>query len=108
MVPKIIPAEAALVQSAQYLSSQIPARASKRLDVLKGSTKSLPGIDRLVERYDSLVRCPYPGYAHGQLRDMDLESAVRFGSWMDQSLQLLEQVSDMRFEYFGHARTQTN
>ena len=93
MIPKVIPASTALVQSAQYLSSEIPARASRRLELLK-SYKRMPGMERLIERYETLASCPYPGYAHGQLRDMDPETAVGFGVWMEEGLRSLEQVCE--------------
>jgi hypothetical protein len=95
LVPKVIPSSTALVQSSQFLCSEIPARASKRLEQLK-LFRNVPGIDRLIEPYEYLASCPYPGYAHGQLREMDAARAGEFGTWMEQGLKTLEQVH--RFE----------
>jgi hypothetical protein len=90
-IPKIIAVESAVVQSAEILSSHIPFRAAKRLKNLAELPKDWPGIDRLVNRYESLVSCPFPGYYDGHLMEMDVSKSMALGIWLENNVQLLEQ-----------------
>ena len=82
----------AVIQSGQFLCQTVPARAANRIKWLGTNVpKDLPGIDRLLDRYDSFISCPFPGYAHGQLAEMDVEKSTALGIWLENGLQSLDQ-----------------
>ena len=63
----------------------------KRLQHLSQLPKEWAGIDRLVNRYEAILACPFPGYYDGHLMDMDFSKSITLGLWLENHVQLLEQ-----------------
>ena len=90
-IPKSLSIDDAVIRSAEFLSSQIPVRAMKRLQHLTQLPKEWPGLDKLAQSYESLISCPFPGYYNGQLMEMDKSKSISLSVWLENKVKLLEQ-----------------
>jgi hypothetical protein len=71
----------------------------KRLQHLTQLPKDWPGIEKLAQRYESFISCPFPGYHNGQLIEMDKTKSLSLSAWFEDKVQHLEQdVSGLQFQ----------